>query len=389
MMNVSSILRAVVLRQAVPVQVPASVLMPSVMEFHTSCVVDRARRGTRERKRKVAVANKKKKEERLKKNPPPIPYKVELMLKSKGLWGTPKPIREVDKDKPIAVDNVFFAANFAYRRWTAEQALEELREMYHPNLQDRQDALVWAKVELDMRSTKKDRYLDEFSKTIPIIHHYDRGIPDRMVMAFCPTEEIKAAALEAGASKAGGEELITEVAKGRIEVADFDHFVCHEELSNALKPLSGLLRDKLPNIKDGTVGLDVPLLVKTFGRGMFVSVNKVQPTLGVADEPDYASCEVTIGRLDMDDEHIKENLEVLLTALNEHKPKRKDDSGLLTRIIFSVKPLEGQEEDPAGKFSVVHPLLDDPRIEEQAKVLVEGKASIAETVRQLRAIPQQ
>ena len=55
-------------------------------EIHTSCVLERARKGTRERKRKVVLANIKKKAERLRKNPPPIPYKVELMLKSKGLY---------------------------------------------------------------------------------------------------------------------------------------------------------------------------------------------------------------------------------------------------------------------------------------------------------------
>lgn len=61
--------------------------------LHTSAALDRARQVTRERKRKVYVANKKKKEERLRKNPPPLPKKVILMLKSKGLWGPPKPLR--------------------------------------------------------------------------------------------------------------------------------------------------------------------------------------------------------------------------------------------------------------------------------------------------------
>ena len=63
----------------------------------------------------LALQNKKKKEERLRKNPPPIPYKIELMLKSKGLWGPPKPIRERDDHLPIAVDNVYFLKDFAYR----------------------------------------------------------------------------------------------------------------------------------------------------------------------------------------------------------------------------------------------------------------------------------
>jgi len=61
--------------------------------FHTSLVLDRARQVTRARKRKITLANIKKKAERLRKNPKPMAKKVELMLKSKGLWGPPKPIR--------------------------------------------------------------------------------------------------------------------------------------------------------------------------------------------------------------------------------------------------------------------------------------------------------
>jgi len=47
-----------------------------------------------------------------------------------------------------------------------------------------------------------------------------------------------------------------------------------------MKPLVGHLRDKVPKTADGTVGTDIPRLVQTFGKGMFVDVLKVQPKLG-------------------------------------------------------------------------------------------------------------
>lgn len=68
-----------------------------LVNFHTSAFLERARRGTRERKAKLAIANKKKKEERLRRNPPPLPAKIVLMLKSMGLPVTPKPLRQVVK----------------------------------------------------------------------------------------------------------------------------------------------------------------------------------------------------------------------------------------------------------------------------------------------------
>ena len=68
-------------------------LVQQSAELHTTAILERARQMTRRRKRKIALRNKIKKENELKKNPKPIPYKVELMLKRKGLWGTPPPLR--------------------------------------------------------------------------------------------------------------------------------------------------------------------------------------------------------------------------------------------------------------------------------------------------------
>ena len=71
---------------------------------------------------------------------------------------------------------------------------------------------------------------------------------------------------------------------------------------------------------------------------MNVTVKKVKPTLGYADEPDYGFCEATIGRLDMDIDKLKDNLVVLLQTLNEQRPlKRKDkDETFITRCILKV-----------------------------------------------------
>ena len=41
-------------------------------------------------------------------------------------------------------------------------------------MMDEPDALINIKIEFDMRANKKDRYLEAFSKTAPIIKDYDR-----------------------------------------------------------------------------------------------------------------------------------------------------------------------------------------------------------------------
>lgn len=123
-------------------------------QLHTSAPLERARRITRERKRKQALKNKAAKEERLRKNPPPLPYKIQLMLKAKGLDGPPKPLRDKD-EKPEPQDDTYFADDFTWRRWSLEGALLELRQHYHPTLLDRPDGLVYAKLEFDLRAQKK------------------------------------------------------------------------------------------------------------------------------------------------------------------------------------------------------------------------------------------
>ena len=120
---------------------------------------------------------------------------------------------------------------------------------------------------------------------------------------------------------------------------------------------------------------------------MHLQVEKVKPSLGVADEPDYAFCKATIGRLDMEVEDLNENLTVMLENLNQNKPKRKDGSGFITRVQVFCKPNEKDHLSKHLNFSIIHPLIYDNRVEEQEKVLQENRAVIAENVNKLRQKP--
>ena len=60
------------------------------------------------------------------------------------------------------------------------------------------DALVWAKLEFNMANVKKDKYLDSFTKMIPIYHPYERGVAEKQILVFCKTPEQIATAEAAG-----------------------------------------------------------------------------------------------------------------------------------------------------------------------------------------------
>ena len=117
---------------------------------------------------------------------------------------------------------------------------------------------------------------------------------------------------------------------------------------------------------------------------MHLQVEKVKPSLGVADEPDYAFCKATIGRLDMEVEDLNENLTVMLENLNQNKPKRKDGSGFITRVQLYCLPNQVASVSKYYHFSITHPLIYDPRAAEQDKVLAEARKQIAQNVKDLR-----
>jgi hypothetical protein len=95
--------------------VTASIETSLAASFHTTVTLERARHVTRNRKRKIVLANIKKKAERLRKNPKPMAAKVELMLKSKGLWGPPKPIRwSCHPPKPYLYECFFKSLSFYF-----------------------------------------------------------------------------------------------------------------------------------------------------------------------------------------------------------------------------------------------------------------------------------
>ena len=272
--------------------------------LHTSSALERARQSTRLKKRKQNLANKKKKEERLRKNPPPLPKKIQLMLKAKGLSAKPKPWRQPDL-RPFPTDSAWAEIHHTWPRLDLSEALDCLREHCHPTMLNLPNCLVWAKLEFNMANVKKDKYIEGFTKMVPIYHPYERGVAEKHILVFCKTaEEIKVAE-EAGAKKAGGTDLVQDILKGKADVSDYDHFLATEEMVLELKPLLGILRDKFPKKNLGNVSNNIEKLIKTFSHGMLVSVKKPGRTLGYEEDLSYATADVTLGRLNQQDDDIK------------------------------------------------------------------------------------
>ena len=108
------------------------------------------------------------------------------------------------------------------------------------------DAMVFAKLEFNMSTAKKDKYLDGFSKMIPIYHPYERGVAEKHILVFCRQPQEIADPEAAVAKKAGGPDLVQDILKRKTDVSEFDHFLTTEEMAHERKPSLGILRDKFP-----------------------------------------------------------------------------------------------------------------------------------------------
>lgn len=129
----------------------------------------------------------------------------------------------------------------------------------------------------------------------------------KRVIAFC-TSDMVAKALEAGAIKAGGEDLVSEVEKGFF---DFDVAVASPDMMRVVSKLGKVLGPKglMPTPKAGTVTPDVLKGVKEYSAG------KVEYRADKA-----GNIHSIIGKMSFAEASLVENLEFFMHAIERTRP---------------------------------------------------------------------
>lgn len=326
-------------------------------DFHVGVTLEGARKMTQERKRKISLANRKKRLDEMRRNPPPLPEKMVLMLKYRDLW-PPKGPREKD-EFPVSTDDVYSLHNHTWPRYQILEALNKLRDLYDPTVLDDPKAFLKLKVEFNMTGSKSTRFLESFTRMIPVYHKYNLDIPSKSLCLFIPEgereAEMKAIAEKFEVTLVGSPaKMADDITKGNVEITNIDYFLAHQDCATEMKPLTGILRDKVPTTRDGTISSDLENLIKTYQDGIVVDVNKVKKSLTVLDEPDYGFCVFEIARLDMSDEEIVANINGALKALSiKNIITRKSDSKFITRCQMFV------DESYPIKYDIHHELVND------------------------------
>nr|SVE73632.1 EOG090X089S [Daphnia atkinsoni] len=277
-----------------------------------------ARKGTRERKGKKKVKAELAKKEEF------VPYKIKLAK----LHVPEGPRRAVEINKPDVIDDVYFTKHFMTVPISLSDAVQFHRETNHPSIYDSPEALLTMKVELNMQLEKKNRYMDNFSRIVLLPHNFEYQAV-RKVLAFCKTQETQEDANKAGADAVGGLDLVKRIQSGEVSLADYDYFIAHTNMLADILPLRGLLKRKLPNIKNGSVGVDLPKMIQIFSKGIeFASTRD-------AYELDYGVVEVPFGRLTMPVDELEANYSAILKDIETCRARK---SGAFITRCYVLSP---------------------------------------------------
>ncbi|XP_055677068.1 39S ribosomal protein L1, mitochondrial [Lutzomyia longipalpis] len=292
---------------------------PAVGAFHTSAVDTAARKGTREKakKKKVKVEVKK------------VGFIPHNQRKKDNIVANVVNKHVDDSWKQTPHDDVYVGKYYKWKVYSFREAVESHRETHHPTMYNIPNANLDVHIELNMVAEKKTRYIENFHRIAKIEHSFDLGV-DRKILVFTKAKEIAQEALAAGASHAGGAELIRDVQNGEVLLSDYHYVLAHPEILPELVTLRGLMKKKFPNPKSGSLGADIPAMVHHFKNGVEYSAVRDENQL------DFGLVTTTIGTLNMDIEHLEKNLISILEDLDSVRPKR--DGKFISRVLLKSAP---------------------------------------------------
>lgn len=217
------------------------------------------------------------------------------------------------KDLDEIVDNVFIMEHYKERKLSILDALNFLRETHQPGIYDEPNALVQAKVELDLRTKKKTKFLETFWSIISFANHFEHG-SKRKVVAICKSKEDQEAAKNAGAEIVGSTDIIQMLKAGELSMENFDELVCHGDMLIELAAIKKDIAYYFPTKQRGNIGFDMARLVNHFVNGFEYKLIKDDI------EPDYGFVQLPFGRLGQSNQELEENIETVLSSIEQNKP---------------------------------------------------------------------
>ncbi|XP_041643825.1 39S ribosomal protein L1, mitochondrial [Cheilinus undulatus] len=182
------------------------------------------------------------------------------------------------------------------------------------------DQPVYIDLKLNMLLEKKKR-VDPFVSIIQLPHIFKTKI--NKVLVFTEDANQVREAQVNGAMMAGGAELIQPILDDEIS-ADF--YVAVPDMMQKILPLKNKLRKKFPKNKRGSVGTNIPKMLDLFKTGHEFMVES------------ECFIRTQIATLDMDKDHIYENLKLILKDVCTRRPA--DMGPFIERAIIASQTSE-------------------------------------------------
>ncbi|KAL9891626.1 mitochondrial ribosomal protein L1 [Glossina fuscipes fuscipes] len=290
--------------------------------LHTTALCEAARKGTREKARKKKVKVEVKKVGFIPHNQ--RDKKIDLQRQNKHVD---------DSWKQVSTDNCYVGKYYRWPVYTVAEAIQCHRETHHPTMYNEPNARLMVDVELNMKAEKSTKYVDNFQRVVLVPHKYDHG-EERRILVFTKGNDEIEKAREAGGTLVGGVELIKDVTEGGLLLADYQYIIAHTNILPELVALRGLLKRRFPNPKLETLGVNLSEMIRRFADGISYAAAKDE------HQQDFGLVKSCVGTLNMDSQHLEENLIHLLKDINTMRPKR--EGRFITRVLLKSPPSSEQ-----------------------------------------------
>lgn len=259
-------------------------------------------------------------------------WKPQKFSVDKSLKAVSKKFSDNDrKSLSEIVDNVIVIDQYKERKYSFATVMEMIRETHQPELYGEPNALVEARIDLDLRTKKKTKFVGNFTGIVSYPNLFSFG-GKRKVIALCKTDEDEEQARQAGAELSGSNDIIRMLKVGDITLDNFDELVCHGDMLIELNTIRSIVGNYFPTRQRGNIGFDMERLVRYFVNG--IEFRMVKDDL----EPDYGCIQIPFGRLDQTDEELEENFECLLKIVDENRPGQGVTYDFITRVLILSEP---------------------------------------------------
>ncbi|GAB1609976.1 39S ribosomal protein L1, mitochondrial-like [Argonauta hians] len=208
----------------------------------------------------------------------------------------------------VPTDNIWIHKFYPPQSLTIHQAVTRHGCYARREMLDNEDGFVYADMTLNMETKKKTKYLSAVTGSIVYPHLFTYTAPPRIICFTKDQAEIEAA-LAAGATHAGGLELINMLKSDALSKNMYEYATTTLDFQPELLPHRHLLKDRLPHIKQGTVSRDVTTMVYNLLNSVQYEAKKIKE--------DVAFMQVPFGKLGMSVEELVENFQSLVSKLCE------------------------------------------------------------------------